>query len=325
MDFLQLIKKPIEREMTDFIGLFSKSLGHSDGVLGSALQHIAERGGKRMRPMLIMLVARSFGDVTEETQNAAVSLELLHTSSLIHDDVVDESGERRGQASVNATYGNKVAVLVGDYVVSTALQVAAKSDSNVIVRHLAEVGKTLADGEILQLNNIQCKEPSEEVYYSVISKKTAILFEKCAVLGAQIAGASDDQIEAAREFGHNIGVIFQIRDDIFDYFDSKSIGKPTGNDIREGKLTLPVIHAITTNGNPHVMDLVAKVKSGGISEDEISELIEFTKRSGGIEYAENVMQAYYEKACSFVGKYVLDEEIKTALQAYLDFMIERKY
>ena len=224
MDYLSLIKQPIAQDLSLFIDLFNESLTHTDGLLGSALSHIRQRGGKRMRPMLILLAAKNFGTVSEVTQNAAVGLELLHTASLVHDDVVDESKERRGQASVNASYDNKVAVLVGDYILSTALLRVSLTDNQKIIQLLAELGRTLAAGEILQLSNIQNQEISEDVYYQIINNKTAALFEACAKIGAISAGANDEEVAAAAKFGQNIGMIFQIRDDIFDYFDSKEIG-----------------------------------------------------------------------------------------------------
>ena len=201
MDYLSLIKQPIEAELTDFIDLFNKSLMHSDGLLSHALDHIRQRAGKRMRPMLILLMARNFGKVTDVTQHSAVGLELLHTASLVHDDVVDESGERRGQASVNATYNNKVAVLVGDYILSTALLHVSYSHSEEIVRYLAELGRILSNGEILQLNSISNEEISEDIYYQVIKQKTAALFEACAGIGAMSANAAALAIEEAKKFG----------------------------------------------------------------------------------------------------------------------------
>ena len=241
MDYLSLIKHPIEQELNDFNLLFNDSLSHNDGLLEAALSHIRQRGGKRMRPMLVLLMAQNFGRVTNVTQNAAVGLELLHTASLVHDDVVDESAERRGQASVNANYNNKVAVLVGDYVLSTALLRVSITENQRIVQILSELGRTLAAGEILQLSNVQNKQISEDVYYQIINSKTAALFEACAKICALSASASEQAVLDAAKFGQYIGMIFQIRDDIFDYFDSAQIGKPTGNDMAEGKLTLPVI------------------------------------------------------------------------------------
>ncbi len=324
MDYLSIIKEPISQELDDFISLFNKALMHEEGLLSSALEHIRNRGGKRMRPMLMLLMAKNFGEVTFVAQHAAVGLELLHTASLVHDDVVDESGERRGQASVNATYNNKVAVLVGDYILSTALLNVAYTQSEDIVRDLAELGRTLSNGEILQLTNISNQEISEEVYYQVINQKTAALFEACAVIGAKAGNASESDVEAARLFGQRIGIIFQIRDDIFDYYDSTEIGKPTGNDMLEGKLTLPVIYALKSTGNKQMMALAMKVKEGTVNAYEIAQLVAFAKESGGIEYAEKKMLEFHSEAFQFVSNCVHDEAIANALEAYLDFVIQRK-
>ena len=323
MDYLSLIKKPIERELQDFISMFNESLYHDDGMLSQALLHIRNRAGKRMRPMLILLMAKNFGVVTNTTQCAAVGLELLHTASLVHDDVVDESSERRGQASVNAVYNNKVAVLVGDYILSTALLYVSRTHSEQIVQYLARLGQTLSDGEILQLSNIQNHDLSEDVYYEVIKQKTAALFEACAAMGALSANAGEEAVEAAKKFGQNLGIIFQIRDDIFDYFDSPDIGKPTGNDMAEGKLTLPVIYAINSTGDEEMKSLALKVKDHTVSKDEIARLVDFTKLHGGIDYAEKRMNDFHKEALSFLDDYVADVDIRASLSAYLDFIILR--
>jgi polyprenyl synthetase len=324
MDYLSIIKEPISQELDDFISLFNKSLTHEEGLLSHVLEHIRNRGGKRMRPILMLLIAKNFGEVTFVAQHAAIGLELLHTASLVHDDVVDESGERRGQASVNATYNNKVAVLVGDYILSTALLNMAYTKSEDIVRDLAELGRTLSNGEILQLTNISNQEISEEVYYQVIQQKTAALFESCAVIGAKAGKASESDIEAAKMFGQRIGIIFQIRDDIFDYYDSKEIGKPTGNDMLEGKLTLPIIYALKSTGNKEMTALAMKVKEGTVTADEIAQLVAFAKESGGIEYAEKKMLEFHSEALQFISNCVRNEAIARALKAYLDFVIQRK-
>ena len=323
MDQLSLIKAPIESELNEFIRLFNNALSHSDQLLGSALTHIRQRGGKRMRPILTLLMADNFGHVNDVTQNAAIGLELLHTASLVHDDVVDESNERRGQASVNATYNNKVAVLVGDYILSTALLHVSKTGDQRIVENLSQLGRILAAGEILQLSNIQNQDFSEDVYYQVIKKKTAALFESCAELGALSAGASEEDVREAGLFGQNLGIMFQIRDDIFDYFDSKEIGKPTGNDMAEGKLTLPVLYALNSTHYDSMVNLARKVKAGTINADEIAVLVEFTKQSGGIDYAEKRMFDYHREAMKYIDVYVKKAEIRDALTAYLDYVIRR--
>ena len=324
MDNLSTIRTPIYTELQDFIALFDKSLTHEDGLLGQALEHVRAKGGKRMRPILILLMTKSFGKVTPVAQYAAVGLELLHTASLVHDDVVDESGERRGQASVNASYNNKVAVLVGDYILSTALLSIARTDDCDIVCDLAELGRTLSNGEILQLTNIVNTNFSEEVYFEVIRQKTAALFESCAVIGAKAGGADKQAVEAARAFGRNVGIIFQIRDDIFDYYQSADLGKPTGNDMAEGKLTLPVLYALNTTGDTQMAALARKVKARNVSSEEIAQLVEFTKNNGGIAYAERKMAECQALAIDFIDRYVADTQLKNALKAYVDFIIDRK-
>ena len=325
MDYLSTIKQPIEGDLNEFIALFEQSLTHQDGMLSSALSHIRQRGGKRMRPILMLLMAKNYGTISTVTQHSAVGLELLHTASLVHDDVVDESGERRGQASVNATYNNKVAVLVGDYILSTALLHVSFTGNQRIVQELSELGRTLAAGEILQLSNIQNQAISEDVYYQVIQQKTAALFQSCAAIGALSAGAGEDDVRKAGEFGKNLGIMFQIRDDIFDYFDSKEIGKPTGNDMTEGKLTLPVIYALNNTDFDSMLTLAKKVKAGTINPDEIAVLVEFTKQQGGIEYAEQKMAEFSQLCKNYIVENVKEKAIRDALTAYVDYVVQRNY
>ncbi len=325
MDYLSIIKQPIAKDLDDFIALFGQSLTHDDGMLGSALNHIRQRGGKRMRPILTLLMAKNYGKISDVTQNSAVGLELLHTASLVHDDVVDESSERRGQASVNASYNNKVAVLVGDYILSTALLHVSFTGHQRIIEYLAELGRTLAAGEILQLSNIQNQEISEDVYYQVIQQKTAALFEACAAIGAMSGGATEEEMQEAKQFGQYLGIMFQIRDDIFDYFDSKEIGKPTGNDMTEGKLTLPVIYALNNTDFDAMHTLAKKVKSGTINADEIAVLVEFTKQNGGIEYAEQKMSEFSALCMDYIDHHVKDKAIRDSLTAYVDYVVQRNY
>ena len=325
MDPLSLIKQPIEQEFSEFTELFSQTLTHGDHLLAEVLSHIRQRGGKRMRPILTLLIAKNYGGVTMATQHAAIGLELLHTASLVHDDVVDESEERRGQASVNATYNNKVAVLTGDFILSTALLNVSYTNNQRIIENLAQLGRTLASGELLQLWNISNKDISEDIYYDVIKQKTAVLFESCAAIGALSAGATDDDVAQAARFGQNLGIMFQIRDDIFDYYDSKEIGKPTGNDMAEGKLTLPVIYAL--NQNPQyesMMNLARKVKAGTINTDEIAVLVEFTKQKKKKKNAEKRMEDFHREALKYLEESVKDDAIRVSLSAYLDYVIQRK-
>lgn len=323
MDYLSLIKEPIKAELDDFISLFNKSLTHTDNLQEEIFRRIRQRAGKRMRPMLILLMAKNYGSVSSATLHAAVGLELLHTASLVHDDVVDESTERRGQASVNALYDNKVAVLIGDYILSTALLHVAETHNELIIKNLAELGRTLSNGEILQLTSISNEQISEEIYYNVIRQKTAALFEACCAMGAISAGMPESEIGKAMKFGQTLGIIFQIRDDIFDYYDSSEIGKPTGNDMAEGKLTLPAIYAVNNSAPDSIRKLAYKVKERTITQDEIAILVDYTKEHGGIEYAEKRMEEMRREAMEFIETEVTDDALRRSLEAYLSFVIER--
>ena len=323
MERLSIIKRPIEGEFDDFVRLFNESLSHTEGLLSQVLEHIRHRGGKRMRPLLILLIAKNYGGVNDVTLRSAVGLELLHTASLVHDDVVDESKERRGQSSVNAEYNNKVAVLVGDYVLSTALLNISYTNNSDILRSIAVLGRNLSNGEILQLSNIQNTEFSEDIYYDVIKMKTAALFESCCEVGTLSVNANERQIELAKEFGRNLGIIFQIRDDIFDYYDSKEIGKPTGNDMAEGKLTLPVLYALNSTHDSEMEEIARKVKRNDVTRYEIARLVDFTKNNGGIEYAEQKMLELRHKCMEFIDSESVSEEIRTSLTAYIDYVIQR--
>jgi octaprenyl-diphosphate synthase len=324
MDYLSLIEKPIHSEFADYQSLFNNSLDNGDGMLRRVLDYVGHKPGKGMRPRLMLLIAKNYGAVTDVTFHSAVGLELLHTASIIHDDVVDDSRERRGQQSVNAGYGNKIAVLAGDYILSTALLHMSFTHSERIVRYLSRLGQTLAEGEIEQLSNTHTDDFSELAYYNVIRKKTAALFEACAGIGALSTNADEKEVDEAKKFGENIGIIFQIRDDIFDYYDSSEIGKPTGNDMAEGKITLPALFALNSSGSQAMIAVARKVKAMEATPAEISSLVEFTKASGGIEYAEKCMMDFHEKCRSFISGHVGNADIKKALTAYINYVVERE-
>ena len=276
-----------------------------------------------MRPILVLLVAKLYGEIKPETLHAAVSLELLHTASLVHDDVVDESTERRGQLSVNAIFNNKVAVLVGDFLLATSLVHAERTRNHDIIGVVACLGQDLAEGEILQLSNVSNREYSETIYFDVIRKKTAALFAACTKAAALSVEVTDEKAEFARLFGENIGICFQIKDDIFDYFESKEIGKPTGNDMLEGKLTLPALYALNTTKDAWAEQIAFKVKEGTATPDEIVRLIEFTKDNGGIEYACRTIEQYKKKAFDLLAA-LPDSNICLALRTYLDYVVARE-
>ena len=324
MDALQQIRKPIEVDMERYGSVFDENMQSSTPILHAVLQTLARRKGKMMRPMLTLLSARlAAGVVTDKTINAAVAFEFFHTASLIHDDIVDESDKRRGQQSVNAANGNRVAVLVGDFILATALRCAALTEMPRVIGVLSEAAQKLACGELLQLDTVAQDEVSEQVYLDIIRNKTAALFAACGEAGV-LSVSSDKLITSTmRAFGEHVGICFQIRDDIFDYYQDSQIGKPTGNDMREGKLTLPVIHALLATKNAEMMVLAHRVKAGDASAEEIAVLVDFTKQNGGIEYAEQVMADYAEKAKRLLDRFPASD-VKQALGAYVDFVIGRQ-
>ena len=322
MDSLSLIQSPIALELEDFKKTFDASMNSSNALLNSALDHILRKNGKMMRPILLLLTARLFGSISKEAIHAAASLELLHTASLVHDDVVDESTERRGQLSVNAIFNNKVSVLVGDFLLATSLVHSAKTTNCAIIEVIARLGQDLADGEILQLSNITNPEFSELVYFDVIRKKTAALFSSCTRAAALSTHADDKQVELAHLFGEYIGISFQIKDDIFDYFDSKELGKPTGIDMQEGKLTLPILYVLKQCKDASLHTLASSVKNGEASQQDIEKLIEAAKQGGGIEYAEAVMDEYRNKALEVLMQFP-PSPTRSSLELYVNYVVDR--
>ena len=321
---LTKICKPVEAEMSQFIELYKASLSSSNVLLNQVIEHVIQKPGKMMRPLLLFLIAKYFGKVTPVAYHAAVSLELLHTATLIHDDVVDESDQRRGQTSVNAAFNNKVAVLSGDFFLATALQQVSLTRNFEIVDIVARLGQVLADGELLQLYNIANNTLSYDVYFDIIKNKTAILFSSCARAGAIAGGADSQLVKEATEFGEYIGLCFQIKDDILDYFESKELGKPTGNDMKEGKLTLPVLYALNSTQDSTYLDIAKKVRFSTATDSEIHQLIEFSKAKGGIDFAYKKIDEIKEKASAFLAD-APQSSIISSLQAYLDYVVERNH
>lgn len=322
MDIFNTIIRPIESEFATFRKMQDDLAVNPNPLLREIILHVNKQRGKQMRPMMVLLFGKMFGKITEVTYNAALALELLHTASLVHDDVVDDSMQRRGQASVNAIYNNKLAVLAGDYLLSTALVFTGRCGDPRVTNIVGALGQTLSDGEIYQMFHSHENLISEEVYFDIIRKKTASLFSSCAEIGALSADASNDDINRARQIGEYVGICFQIRDDIFDYF-SNDVGKPTGNDMREGKLTLPIIYAVSTQGDNRILEMINRLKCGELSDDEINELIEFAIDRGGIEYAERAMQAYRQKAIDLLPENIADD-VRYSVIAYIDAVIGRK-
>ncbi|MBQ6965680.1 MAG: polyprenyl synthetase family protein [Bacteroidaceae bacterium] len=323
MDALQQIRQPIDAEMNQYKQVFDSYLQHSNPILKEVLGKLGRRKGKMMRPLLTLLSAKIVGgEANEHSIYTAATFEFFHTASLVHDDIVDESEERRGQQSVNDAYGNQVAVLVGDFILANALLCAAKTGSSRLIEIVSTAAQNLASGELLQLNNVQNTAIGEEVYFDIIKNKTAALFSACAEAGALSVSSDKVGIQTMRDFGECTGICFQIRDDIFDYHSDPQIGKPTGNDMKEGKLTLPVIHALLSTGNKEMLALARKVKARQVSQEEIDVLVDFTKKNEGIEYAVEVMNNYADKAKSLLDRFP-SSDVKQALERYVDFVIDR--
>lgn len=276
-----------------------------------------------MRPLLVLLMAKVYGRVTQATYHGALALELLHTASLVHDDVVDESDKRRGQQAVHVVFDNKVAVLVGDYMLSTCLKHSAATGQVSMVDLVARLGQDLSEGEIIQLANTNNTDFSEAIYFDVIRKKTAALFIASAQMGALSGGASAEEVRKAALFGELIGIAFQIKDDIFDYFDSPGLGKPTGNDMLEGKLTLPALYVLNHHPDEGMKELALRIRRLEATPDEIAEFVDYVKVHDGIAYAEQVMYDYRNRALEVLPE-VMDATLRSALEAYIDFVIERK-
>ena len=317
MSRLEQIKEPIQAEFEVFKQKFDASLQSSNPLLGEVINFIKQRRGKMMRPMLTLLMAKLCGKIEESTYFAAISLELLHTASLVHDDVVDESDKRRGQASVNALYDNKVSVLVGDFLLATSLTNAALTDNISLVKLVSCLGQKLSEGEIIQLSNTNASDFSEDVYFDVIKKKTAALFSTAAEAGVRSVESCDETAEKAYRFGELIGIAFQIKDDIFDYNPSDSLGKPSGNDMKEGKLTLPALYVLNAFNDESMKKLALKIRSLEATNEEKSLFIDYVKRNGGIEYATQVMIDYRNKALALLPK-TASPDLKEALTSYID-------
>ena len=323
MNRLEQIKQPISAEFEVFKQKFDASLQSSNPLLDEVIRFIKQRNGKMMRPLLAMLMAKLCGEIVDSTYYAAISLELLHTASLVHDDVVDESDKRRGQSSVNAIYDNKVSVLVGDYLLATSLTNAALTGDIRLVELVSRLGQNLSEGEIIQLTNTNAIDFSEDVYFDVIRKKTAALFSSAAEAGVISVNSTDKMIERSALFGELIGIAFQIKDDIFDYYSSEELGKPTGNDMREGKLTLPALYVLNEFKDDSMIALALKIRALEATDTEISYFIDYIKQNGGIEYATQVMVNYRNKALEVLPESISDE-LKVSLTSFIDYVIERK-
>ena len=323
MDYLSIINRPIEQEINDFNGFFKSQLKSDVVLMNDTLSFVSESIGKMMRPTLLLLVAKSIGNVNEKTFAAATSVEMLHTASLLHDDVIDESDKRRGRQSLNTRFNNNVAVLTGDYMFSMALNCTARTGDIRVVDAISVMGRDLPNGEVMQVELQQNGSYSEENYLKVIYYKTASLFVCCCACAVYTAGGSDELVEKFSNYGKYIGLCFQMKDDIFDYY-SNDIGKPTGSDMREGKITLPALYVLRTSSNPLLTPIREKLSKGiYLYEKEIESLIEISKEEGGVEYTNQMINRYREMAIESIPADITDE-YRNALIAYIDYVISRE-
>ena len=319
---LNTITRPIEKEMAMFNSYFESQFKSDLPLLDSALRYVNEGTGKKMRPILLLLVAKYLGNVNIEMLASASAMEMLHTASLLHDDVIDESDKRRGRPSVNVAYNNSIAVLVGDYILSQSLNNAATTRDYRIVEELSILGKALTRGELMQLDLQRNGSYSEENYINVIKYKTASLFVCCCACAVYSADADTEMLERFKKFGENIGICFQIKDDLFDYY-SNDVGKPTGSDMREGKITLPALYVLENSNNPLLEPIRAKLTASQfLDENEIGQLIRISIEEGGIGYAENMIERYRSEALALLPDDISDE-LREALTAYIDYVIKR--
>ncbi len=316
------IEEPVAGEFARFNEEFESSLRSGTGLLQAAIDQILGATGKHIRPLLVLLSAKACGTITESTINSAVFLELLHTATLIHDDVIDETKQRRGVPSLNAIFDNRVAILTGDYILSTALIRSIQTGDLRIVGIVSNLGRDLSEGEIKQMETADESILDEDCYLQVIYKKTATLLSACTTIGAISAGAGDAQIGIMRRFGELIGYAFQIKDDIFDYFKESHIGKPTGNDIREGKVTLPLLFALQ-HGGEEAEAYRRIILAKDFTDEQVERLIDFAKANGGIEYAERRMMDYHDKAIEALDP-LPDSPAKKALVDLADYIVYRE-
>lgn len=321
MDLFRSITEPIDSELSRFKEHFSSLLDTDDANLAVLLDCLKARNGKMLRPVLALLIGKYYGFPSDSIYNVAVSLELLHTASLIHDDVVDNSILRRGNASFNAIFDNKMSILFGDYVVGMSLEEMAKTgDGNVSI--LSGISKTLSSGEIAQLSVRSSLELSEDSYFDIISRKTACLFSNVAYLAARVSGATESEALSFSGFGRMSGLCFQIRDDIFDYLPTECLGKPSGIDMREGKITLPAIYALNASGLDW-SDTVRDIRGCVATDEQIKAVTEYTIGHGGIRYAESRMQEFASQAMEFLPGDMPDT-LRRAFSDYIDLVISRE-
>ncbi|MEO8231463.1 MAG: polyprenyl synthetase family protein [Ignavibacteriota bacterium] len=320
---LKEISNPIKSELDSFDVIFKAALRSNVGLVDLVARYIIRQKGKKIRPLLVLLSSKICGGVTERSYRGATLVELLHTATLIHDDVVDDADKRRGMWSINALFKNKVAVLMGDYLLSRGLMISVDGKDYDFLGVTTNAVRRMSEGELLQIQKTRKLDIDEETYFKVISDKTASLLETCCSIGAMSTTENKDQIEAMRNYGHSLGMSFQIRDDILDY-EGKSnlIGKPVGGDIKEKKITLPLIYSLN-NVSKTEAARIRKLLKNGKDDKKVKEIMQFVKENNGIDYALKVAQKYSDQTKDSLNIFP-DSQIKTSMQALVDFVTERK-
>jgi octaprenyl-diphosphate synthase len=318
------ITKPINGHLDEFNKYLDELMSSDVSLLNLILKYITRKRGKQVRPVALFLAARVCGDINKRSYTAAAMIELLHTATLIHDDVVDGSRVRRGIASINAEWNNKIAVLIGDFLLARGLLSAIDGDEFRFLKATSKAVKRMSEGELLQIEKSKKFDVDEDTYYKIISFKTASLLSACCELGALSANASEDQTEAMVVFGENLGMAFQIKDDIFDYIAKSSIiGKPVGNDVKEKKITLPLLYALENAESKESKNVIKLIKQDELSRKSVNEIIDFVGDRGGIEYSEKKAAEFIQKANTALEIFP-DSEAKNNLMEFANFVVSRR-
>ena len=320
---LDKIKKPIKEEMVDFEGFFKDSLKSQVPLLSVITNFVLRRRGKQMRPMFVFMSAKLNGEINKSVYYAASFIELLHTATLIHDDVVDESYERRGFFSINALWKSKIAVLVGDFLLSKGMLMAVENNEFALLKIVSSAVQAMSEGELKQIEKTRKMNITEEEYFDVIKKKTAVLISACTEGGARAVGAGEENIENMRSLGEKVGIAFQIRDDLFDYQKTNSIGKPIGNDIKEKKITLPLIFALNQVSVKEQRRILRIVKHQKKNSRDIQYVVDFVKEHGGLDYARTKMNEYTNSALDILNFYP-ESDIKNSFAELIQYTTKRK-
>ncbi len=319
---IKSIQAPINEEMKIFEKKFQSSMKTKVALLDRIMGFIVSRKGKQMRPMFVLLMAKMNGGIVEETYRGAALIELLHTATLVHDDVVDDSNYRRGFFSINALWKNKIAVLVGDYLLSRGLLLAIENKDFGLLEIVSNAVKEMSEGELLQIEKARKLNISEEVYFEIIRQKTATLIASCCAVGTASTGASEENVKRAKDLGEKVGMAFQIKDDLFDY-GSDDIGKPRGIDIKEKKLTLPLIYTLSKVSYSERRMIINTVKNHSTDAKRVQEVIRIVKECGGLDYATKVMNQYKDEALGLLKAYP-DTESRRSIESLVTYTIERK-